>query len=160
MFAENFICGFKNDIGYEVRYPCTNNLQIDSLIKEIVEDMVYYFENSFGERVKSTLKIRKRGKAYGELYTTYFDGEYYSFVILMGGFEGNELTVFEYVPLNVDKNGGIIPLSMYISRQRKNRPYFLGEEKTVCLTEEILEFPRIKIRKSDLFELVKYKILS
>ncbi|MBE6542900.1 MAG: hypothetical protein E7675_00725 [Ruminococcaceae bacterium] len=161
MFTKNTVLGFGNGIGYEIEYPIVENEKIQTVIDELQGDVAFYFENAFGKRITERLIKRKRGRAYGDFHVTFADGECFSFVILMGGFEGNELVLFEYIPITLDKMGNIVPLYMHLGMpKRKNRPYFLWKEKTVCLIEKSQDTPRIKLGKTELFGLVDYKILS
>lgn len=161
MFAKETVFGFNKGIGYEIRYPLTENVSICSVINELVGDIVFYFENSFGRKIKEKLINHKRGRAYGELYVTHCSLQYFSMVIILGGFDGNELVAFESIPLVLDEKGRIVPLWRCSDLpKRKNRLFFLDSENTVCFVEPSEDVPRIKLRKSDLFGLVRYKSLS
>ena len=159
MFVKNNLYGVNDGIGYEIVFPVTDNEYIHKTIEELLEDIKYYFESSFGRRLKNGLVKHKRGRAYCELYVTHDGDEYFSFVILMAGFDGNELILFEYIPVTLNKFGLMVPLCLITNcSKRKNRPYFLTGENTVCLPEEC-EAPRIKIGKTELFGLIRYRSL-
>ena len=149
-------CGRNEFLNYEIVLPMINNEYICTYLDELCEDIKFYIENDFGNRLFEMLRKHKKGSVYCDFHITSNTDSALSVVVLLGGFDGAELVHFEYYTITLDSNGNILPSKCFCkSRKNKKRQFFINDEKTVCFLDDNVGIVPIKIRKNALFQLLK-----
>ena len=142
-------------MSYEVVYPITDRERVNEVITKIVVYAKKYFEGKFGETITKKLVNHKKGRAFCDFIVTTDSEEYFSFIMIISGFDGAELVRIEAYPFNLNENGRMIPIKMLVrGAKQTNRPYFLLRGNKVCMLNAPADIGRIRIKRRDLFDLI------
>ena len=167
MFDEIMLSGVSGSIAYLIKYPIVGIEMVDSFVCELALDVEYYFNNEFQEKVAKNLKKHKKGRVYCDIEVTYKGTECISFLILISGYDGSNLIIFEYEGFVLNENGEMLPEWLWKNkgtRRGTTRNYYIDDENMICILEKTSECPSAKIPWWKLQGLVvvseKYEVFS